>query len=116
MKRKADIVVLRIQDRLVALEVGPRPDDAFAILCEERKRANPRVRIAFDGRKLETEFPVRATIADARKAINAPRSARAILNPRVRCDETATPVVVDAAEELQLENDDSVVFLRANAK
>lgn len=34
-----------------------------------------------------------------------------MINPRVQCDETASPVMVDARETTVLENNDWVIFL-----
>ena len=57
-------------------------------------------------------MPDGATVAQARKAVGASKAARAVINPRIKCDQTATPVLVDAPEHFPLENNDSVVFMR----
>ena len=111
-KVNGDLVVVQVADRSVLLKVVARPDDGFLILCKQRKLGTPHVRVAFDGRKIEIEMPDGATVAEARKAIGAPKVARAMINPRIQCDQTATPVVVDAPEDFLLENNDSVVFMR----
>jgi hypothetical protein len=105
-----DLLRLRIGARLVEVAVAPRPVNAFAVLCEESKRGRPRVRIAFDGKRVEIEMRERASVGDARAAIGAPASARPLINPRMRCDGTASPMILDATDTSELENDDQVVF------
>lgn len=111
-KANGDLVVLQVATRAVLLTAATRPKDGFRILCEERKLGRPHVRVAFDGRKIEIDMPDGATVVEARKAIGASKSARAMINPRLQCDQTATPVVVDAPDHFRLENNDSVVFMR----
>lgn len=109
--KSAELVRLEVARGFVEVRLATQPANALEVLCEARKRGPAHVRVAFGGKNIEVDFQGRPTVADARKAVGASSSARAMINPRMQCNQTASAVMVDVPDATLLENNDWVIFL-----